>query len=183
MYVVIYFYYILFKIPMSFAMFHMNHIHGLLYGSNQDIMEMLLAFFAMDVVFNMVCEQPLEDNNYTKHIHQNVQEYLLTKRFMRDILVLFYFAMMTYLGEEFGNEMNLDRIHSIYSPLRLNDPNDNTSGFNSFTQRKYYDKHFLVFDYWHRADLFDIVKLLGLLKILDQERIVRTKDLFDELLD
>lgn len=162
----------------------MNHLNELLNGGDYFRMQMLLTFFCVDIIFNLVCEQPLEDNLCTEFIHQNVSHYVLSRNFLRDLLVILPFGVQVNMGDSRRIPMILDRIHHIYHRDRLNESNDHESGFNHESRRRFENKEFALFgDEHHLATFYDIFMLLALFKLTDQERIIRSKKRMDLILE
>lgn len=98
-------------------------------------------------------------------------------------MVIFPLCFLCYYRNEYYVEVVFDRIHSIYCHERLNDPNDIHSGFNSFSSQVYTIDENLFHGTIHKSDVIDIFLALSLFKLVDQERIIQSKDRMDELLD
>lgn len=74
-------------------MMHLDHIDDLINGGNHITNQILLAFFSIDVLYNLLIEHPIQDNMMTKFIYQNVNEYLLTRNFLKDLALIIPFIM------------------------------------------------------------------------------------------
>ena len=150
-YVFLFMMYILYSVPQDLCTFHMNHLNDVISGNDYYFMQILLAFFSIDIAYNLIVEHPLQDNIVTKFIHQNVVEYLLTRTFVKDLCVVLPYAIHVYLDDHFRVSMVLDRINGIYHRDRLNDPSDIESGFNTRSKMVYnnlenVDTNFIILD-------------------------------------
>lgn len=61
--------YILYSVPQELCMFHMNHLSDVISGNDYYFMQILLAFFSIDIAYNLIVEHPLQDNIVTKFFH------------------------------------------------------------------------------------------------------------------